>query len=266
MANKFLDWLNENFKPKSTFDEENLVDVDREWKFKMDTDSSAPFAEFGGQPTYYIGEAAPSGLGYSSFDEENLTEANPPYAGGIFRSGVPEAQVNVGMPIPEPVQVPITRGTMARSMAQARPPLEGTLEPRRPAVTQQRGALPRPALEGEVIRKALGGPGGQPAIQGTRSLPQDPAFARNALQWLTQRDPRKALAIGMLGTPVASMADELSAQYTPPPGFEQPIDYTLGGMFSPQKFDSVSDLLINQYMEGVDPYAKILYERRIRGY
>jgi len=35
------------------------------------------------------------------------------------------------------------------------------------------------------------------------------------------------------------------------------IDPTLGGLFSNQSFDSINNLLLNQYMEGISPYADV---------
>jgi len=140
-------------------------------------------------------------------------------------------------------------------MATVQQPLEGTLEPRRPAISQTRPALSRPPIEGEVVRRSLTGPGGAGTSVSPRTLPQDPAWVLRALSLvkrgaspvLTAMSPRvladDTYMDGMMSGPFEGFS------FVPPP------DYTLGGMLRPQAFDSVNDILIDQYLEGIDPYA-----------
>jgi len=188
MANAFLDWLNSSFKPEGKTWEYSQQQVDtgnEDWDWIMNVG--------GGQPTYNL-------------VNEGLTSAppevynRPDYRGLAPGDTLPvsppvEAQVEVGMPQVLPPMLsggaPTTGTTLSElimrsALGQApsspgprpalpgvQPPLEGTLEPRRPMLNQTRPALERPPLEGETVRKSLGGP------SGTRpALPSSPAPTR----------------------------------------------------------------------------------------
>jgi len=93
-TNYFTDYLNKVFKPESTYDGTNMVDVDREWQYeqRMVQDPQNEWDELmnlgGGQPTYFIGERGVDSPGnfYRPFDEETLTGVEPG-TGQIYRNG-----------------------------------------------------------------------------------------------------------------------------------------------------------------------------------
>ena len=118
----FKDILNKYLAPEGKefkFSKTIIDDPQNEWDEIMNLG--------GGQPTYTLQNKRKDSL--TSAPPSEYNKPDPRDRGPKF---IPqEADVAVSIPT---VEVPIgTRGTMARSMAQARPPLEGTLEPRRPS-------------------------------------------------------------------------------------------------------------------------------------
>ena len=215
MANAFLDWLNTSFKPEGKTWEYSQQQVDtgnEDWDWIMNLG--------GGQPTYNLVD---QGLTSAPPEVYNRPDYRGLAPGDTLPVSPPvEAQVAVGMPqvLPPMLSGPTpTTGTtlselvMRSALGQApsspgpRPalpgvqsPLEGTLEPRRPALSQTRPALERPPLEGEAVRKSLGGP------SGTRpALPSSPAPTRpmfNPLGLTMQQEMellRRALSLSPAG-------------------------------------------------------------------
>jgi len=253
ILNKYLAPEGQEFKFSKTI----IDDPQNEWDEIMNIG--------GGQPTYTLQDISKK-QGLTSAPPSVYNRPDPRDMGPKFIPVSPPVEA-VGMP---QILPPILSGPGAQ------PPLEGTLEPRRPALSQTRPALERPPLEGEVVRKSLGGPSGtRPALPSSPALPQpgeavpsnrnlgnDPSWVLRLLKLarapvLAAVSPRlladDTYMDGMMGGPFEGFS------FVPPP------DYTLGGMLRPQSFDSVNDMLLNQYLEGIDPYAQLLYSRRING-
>jgi len=135
-------------------------------------------------------------------------------------------------------------------MAATSAPLQGEFIPRQERLSQIRPALPQPALEGEVVRS-------------DRKLGTDPEWVRRLLQ--LSRGPALAAFSPRLLADDTYMDGMMGGSFEGFSFVPPTPDYTLGGMLRPQSFDSVNDMLLNQYLEGIDPYAQLLYSRRING-
>ena len=308
----FTNFLNQYFPP----------DAGNEWQYKMDTESDAPFAEFGGQPTYYIGPSR----------GEQLTSAPPsvynrPAPGDVVPQ--PQAVVDTGEPNPLYALAPLAaaapyavakRKQQGRNQAAAdkkaqrervaaakqqraasqlrggasspasaadyannrygsrgmpvpsgaSPVLEGEYIPRNtsPARVTPRPGLPRPPIEGTVVRRGpgmmtkggtalalLGLPFLASAYEGEGATPGQ-AYGTAIPETLL------GLAVGPSnylggGMDVPMYGDAVAPGF----GFVPPQRPMLSDLINPQSFDTVNDLLINQYLEGISPWADVTYYR-----
>jgi len=164
--------------------------------------------------------------------------------------------------------MPVTRGGMPVPMGST--PLEGEFIPRNasPARVTPRPGLPRPPIEGTVVRR---GPGmmtkggtalslvGLPflasAYEGEGASPQQ-AYGTALAETLL------GLAVGPSdylggGMDVPMYGDAVAPGF----GFVPPQRPMLSDLLYPQSFDTVNDILINQYLEGIPPYADVVYYR-----
>ena len=148
----------------------------------------------------------------------------------------------------------------------ASPVLEGEYIPRNasPARVTPRPGLPRPPIEGTVVRR---GPGMMTKGGTALSLVGLPllASAYEAEGASPEQAYGTALAETLLGLAVGP-SDYLGGGMDVPaygdtyaPGFSmRPM---LSDLINPQSFDTVNDILINQYLEGISPYADVTYYR-----
>lgn len=175
------------------------------------------------------------------------------YAEGRYGSrGAPA--IRGGMPVP----------------SGASPVLEGEFIPRNasPARVTPRPGLPRPPIEGTVVRR---GPGMMTKGGTALSLVGLPllASAYEAEGASPEQAYGTALAETLLGLAVGP-SDYLGGgmdvpaygdTYAPGFGFVPPQRPMLSDLINPQSFDTVNDILINQYLEGISPWADVTYYR-----
>lgn len=159
----------------------------------------------------------------------------------------------------------VTRGGMPVPSG-ASPVLEGEYIPRNasPARVTPRPGLPRPPIEGTVVRR---GPGMMTKGGTALSLVGLPllASAYEAEGASPEQAYGTALAETLLGLAVGP-SDYLGGGMDVPaygdtyaPGFSmRPM---LSDLINPQSFDTVNDILINQYLEGISPWADVTYYR-----
>jgi len=157
----------------------------------------------------------------------------------------------------------------------ASPVLEGEFIPRSSQVgpVSTRPALARPPIEGTVVRR---GPGMLTKGGTALSLVGLPFLASAyESEGATPREAYgTALAETLMGL-AAGPSNQLGGgmdvpvygdAYAPGFGMVAPQRPMLSDQIRPQTFDTVNDLLINQYLEGIDPYAQLLYSRNIGGF
>lgn len=316
----FTNFLNQYFPP----------DAGNEWQYKMDTESDAPFAEFGGQPTYYIGPSR----------GEQLTSAPPsvynrPAPGDVVPQ--PQAVVDTGEPNPLYALAPLAAAApyaVAKRKQQGRNQAAADKKAQRErvaaakqqrAASQLRGGASSAASAADYADARYGGRGA-PAIRGGMPVPAGasalegefiprntspvqynyrPGLNRPPIEGTVVRGGRgpglmtkggAALSLAALPFIASAYEDEgattgqaygaalpevlmglfagpsnyLGNGYDVPMygdavapgfGFVPPQRPMLSDLINPQSFDTVNDLLINQYLEGISPWADVTYYR-----
>jgi hypothetical protein len=233
----------------------------RTWDYQQVEDESMPG---GWQPTYtssrrqpqvqaQVQQRGPYSLAGTARDPNAMI-----YCDGKF---VNKAQYRAGACNDKPAQevtpeeAPKALPPLAqvqRSMGTPRLPTESLIPKRR---------LPEP--EGATRRslpqtRRLPGPEG--ATQ-RRMLPQQSPSLSGLLPFLGRSGPLMAISPSVLAGEQSEtgMMGEAMPGFSYVPGMsQQPMfDPTLGGLFSNQSFDSINNILLNQYMEGISPYANV---------